>query len=308
VTVEVHAPVLVTGLPRSGTTWLAREIARSPGVALAGREPMNPRGRQFALGGTLTGWTRLQPAQATAQQRRTLRRVYRGREPRVYSRYGVRQWSAPLPRVRMVVKDPFALLSLPLVGEVTGATPVVLFRHPGALLKSYRRMGWRPAVSEMQELGLEVPGLQPPTGTDPHSVEVMAWFWTACYTTVLDDLRHVPQAVLVDHAELAKGGDPALSSLLTTLGIPCPDLKDGRGRSAPARLGIGRRHGEKPELHNFERTAAEVADGWRASLSPQEAETLELLTYRTWSALQSRRVRLNGQEAGSNMPGRTTDE
>ena len=52
-------PILVTGVPRSGTTWLARLLAGSPGTALAGREPMNPRGRQYALGGTLTGWARL---------------------------------------------------------------------------------------------------------------------------------------------------------------------------------------------------------------------------------------------------------
>ena len=52
-------PILVTGVPRSGTTWLARLLALSPGTALAGREPMNPRGRQYALGGSLDGWTRL---------------------------------------------------------------------------------------------------------------------------------------------------------------------------------------------------------------------------------------------------------
>ena len=47
-------PILVTGVPRSGNTWLARLLATSPGTAMAGREPMNPRGRQYALGGTLT--------------------------------------------------------------------------------------------------------------------------------------------------------------------------------------------------------------------------------------------------------------
>ena len=52
-------PILVTGVPRSGTTWLARWLAAGAGMALPGREPMNPHGRSYALAGTLTGWVRL---------------------------------------------------------------------------------------------------------------------------------------------------------------------------------------------------------------------------------------------------------
>ncbi len=97
-------PVLVTGVPRSGTTWLARELAAARGAALPGKEPMNPRPGQFALAGTLTGWTRLE--HPTPAQVATLRRVYRGREPRVLSRYGVKQWAAALPGTTTVVKEP----------------------------------------------------------------------------------------------------------------------------------------------------------------------------------------------------------
>ena len=86
-------PLLVTGLPRSGTTWLARLLAAGPGTALPGREPMNPRGRQFALAGSLPGWSRLDQ-QLTNAQRRTLRRAYRGWEPRIYGRLGADQWNA----------------------------------------------------------------------------------------------------------------------------------------------------------------------------------------------------------------------
>ena len=72
-------PILVTGVPRSGNTWLARLLARSPGTALAGREPMNPRGRQYALGKTLHGWTRL--TEPTTRQRFLLRTRLPGLEP-----------------------------------------------------------------------------------------------------------------------------------------------------------------------------------------------------------------------------------
>src|SRR5680860_1295625 len=100
------SPILVTGIPRSGTTWLARLLATASRTALTGREPMNPRGRQYALGRTLDGWTCLQ--QLSDRQRRAMWTAYHGVNPWVYSKYGRRQWLAPLPWTRVVVKDPYA--------------------------------------------------------------------------------------------------------------------------------------------------------------------------------------------------------
>ena len=137
-------PILVTGVPRSGNTWLARLLALSPGTALAGREPMNPRGRQYALGGSLDGWTRL--TDPSPYQRFLLRTAYQGWNPMVFSRFGARQWAGPLPHTRVVVKDPYALLSLRTVVAATGATPVLVYRHPGAVLASYRRVCVVPAA------------------------------------------------------------------------------------------------------------------------------------------------------------------
>ena len=66
----------------------------------------------------------------------------------------------------MVVKDPYAMLSLPAVAAVTGAIPVLVFRHPGAILASYRRVAWRPRLDELaaiatspevRALGLDLP-------------------------------------------------------------------------------------------------------------------------------------------------------
>lgn len=282
------APVLVTGLPRSGTTWLARQLTRAPGVALAGREPMNPRGNQFGLGGSLDAWTRL-PEGCPPRQRRALRRVYRGWEPRAYSRLGVRQWSAPLPWVRVIVKDPFALLSLATITEVTGATPVVLFRHPGALLASYRRMGWAPAVTELAALDLPGATMQcPPSGAD--DVAAMAWFWGTCYRAVLADLTQLPAALLVDHAELSRGGDAALGQLMSWCGLDASRLRSAK---APELATTDAPTAPGPVLHNFRRTVVDVTESWRSRLSTPEAERLEALVATDWETLRDRRARLD---------------
>lgn len=71
----------------------------------------------------------------------------------VYGRYGRRQSVARLLWMRVVIKDPFATLSLPVISRETSARVVLIYRHPGAVLVSYRRMGWRPDVDELTSCG-----------------------------------------------------------------------------------------------------------------------------------------------------------
>jgi hypothetical protein len=264
-TAPTRGPVVVTGLPRSGTTWLAQQLASSPRTAMTGREPMNPRGRQFALQGSVSSWVRLD-RDPSPRQLRTLRRVYRGWEPRVYSRYGVRQWAAPMPWVRVVVKDPFALLSLPTIVQATGARPVILYRHPAAVLASYRRLNWLPDVAEIAALGLPNAGPSSPAPAND-DVSAMGWFWATCYATVLHDLPKLPDALVVDHAALAAGEDTALSELAAVLGI-----RDFRPHHASRRV-----HGDRPtpRLHDLDRRPAKVAEAWRHQVSPDEIARIE---------------------------------
>jgi hypothetical protein len=267
-----RGPILVTGLPRSGTTWLARLLAASPGTAMPGREPMNPRDRQFALGGTVQGWTRLDPDQ---QQQRLLRRCYAGRELRTLSRYGVRQWAAVRPGTRVVVKDPFALLSVAAVTRTTGATPVLLYRHPGAVLVSYRRMGWRADSAEIARLGAR----RPPADDD---VSAMGVFWSWCNDVALDDLAAVGRGLLVEHEDLVVGGEPTLDGLRSRLGL-APPRRSSRAVSPPAGpRGRG--------LHDFDRDPIELTQSWRQELSEEETATLETLTAATADRLAAARV------------------
>ncbi len=270
-------PVLVTGVPRSGTTWLARQLAASPAAALPGREPMNPRPGQFGLGGTLTGWVRLEDP--TPRQVRLLRRCYAGREPRTYSRYGSRHWAALLPGTRVVVKDPFALLSVPTLARVTGALPVVVYRHPGAVLSSYRRMGWRADTDEVR--ALRGRSAAAPPADDVHA---MLEFWTFLHEQVLAWLPEVPDALLVSHAELAAAGPRGVAALLSRCGLPAP----GRAPAAPGRQGRSR----PGRLHRFDRLPGDVAEGWRDRVTPQEARVLDEGAASTWQALERCRAGL----------------
>ena len=274
--------VLVTGLPRSGTTWVARLLAESRGTAMLGREPMNPRDGQFALGGRLHGWARLEDPDAGSV--RVLRRVYAGREPRTYGRYGVRQWRCAAPGTSLIVKDPFALLSIRAVSESTGAIPVVVFRSAVANLSSYRRMGWTADTDEFRALGAVVDV----AGDD--DATAMAQFWCWGYERALDSVdalaKEGRRAVVVSHADLTAAGTAGQNQLRVTLGLdpvapaatPTIDSPSSSHRVDPGRL------------HNFDRTPAEVLSGGRAQVDQAEVSRVERLTAETWSRLEAMKL------------------
>lgn len=275
-------PVLVTGVPRSGTTWLARELAAARLAALPGREPMNPRRGQFGLGGTLTSWTEL--SDPSQRQVRTLARCYRGHEVRTFSRYGRHQWRFLLPGARTVVKDPFALLSVPTIVAVTGAVPVIVYRHPGAVLASYRRMGW---VADSAEIRRIDGGPQTPPPSD--DARAMAEFWSFLHERVLSWVDDVPDALLVSHAEVSRAGDSAVRALMTACGLdPRPAGRAGGGSGRP-RTGVP----PSGQLHGFDRSPDDVVDGWRSQLDVAETSLVAAGTRQIWERLEARRYPLS---------------
>lgn len=272
-------PVLVTGMPRSGTTWLARLLASAPGTAMTGREPMNPHRRQYALAGTLRGWTEL--AAPSPRQERALRRAYRGRTPFVFGRYGRRQWAAPAPWTRVIVKDPYAMLSIATVARVTSASTVLVFRHPAAALVSYRRMGWQPSLDEVRAVqhahtrnhsGTSA-ALPVPAAGELDQAETIARFWSALYEIALDHAAESGDLVIVSHEELSGTGAPAARCLFDRLGLRWSDeaAAEMARESAAARAA----EHQTRELHQLDRAPMAVATAWRDQLDPHDLDIVE---------------------------------
>jgi hypothetical protein len=262
----------VTGVPRSGTTWLARLLAASPHTSMPGREPMNPRGRQFALGGAIDAWVRREtfpPHEAAV-----LRRCYAGREPRTWSRFGIHQWAAPLPTTRVIVKDPFAVLSIGAVHDITRAVPVLLYRHPAAVLASYRRMSWTADTDELIALG----GPKPVGEGD---LAAMASMWSWCHEIALRDLDRIETALVVSHHAMTVGGVAAQQELCSLLGLDPP--RPGRADAAASE----RREGV---LHDFDRSTAAIEEGWREEVADDEVSVMEELVAPIWAELEDRQT------------------
>lgn len=276
-------PILVTGVPRSGTTWLARQLALAPGTALAGREPMNPRGSQYGLAGTLHAWTDLKDP--TRHQQAVLRTAYLGLNPMVYSRYGVRQWAAPVPGVRVIVKDPFALLSIETLHNQTGARTVVVIRHPGAILASYRRMGWSPDLEELDPIVQAKLGADRALAPSGDGATDMGAFWAALHDIAIADID-ATGALVVFHEDIAIGGVEAGRRLYQRLGLRMTQRTELHWEPSVAKIADAAR------LHNFDRNPEAVASGWRAATDETELAALERTAGSTLDQLRTRAIDL----------------
>lgn len=249
---------------------------------------MNPRGRQFALGGTLDTWVRR--TTFSAREAAVLRRCYAGREPRTFSRYGIRQWAAPFAATRVVIKDPFALLSLAAIHDVSGAIPVLLYRHPAAVLASYRRMGWSADTNEMVSLGA-------PATAGGGDLEAMAAMWRWCHEIALADLDRVTDSVVVSHHLLTTIGSAAQAALRERLGLAVPpqDPPAAVRVNSETSSDVARDGG----LHDFTRTPEDVASGWRSRLAPDDIEAMERAVGPVWQELEDRRLLVPALDLGS---------
>jgi hypothetical protein len=193
-----------------------------------------------------------------------------------------------------VVKDPFAVLSVGTVVRATSALPILVYRHPAAVLASYRRMGWSPDVAEVSNAVIDEAGVPaPPVGAAEDGARAMAWFWSTLNSVALADLAVSGGGVVVSHEEVAAGGVDALGILFDACGLVMP-ARTSRGKDGAGTPSVG--SDDEPTssrpLHRLDRPSDEVAKAWRSSADSAELEVLDALAGPTFAALQAVRLRM----------------
>ncbi len=220
-------PILVTGAPRSGTTFLGTVLSLNRGVSFiyepmsrvyglrdvpdpllyvragSSYEPTAERMTRDLLAGR--GQFRKPPPDAAAASRpRAIARRMLGSE--VSLRYR-RDALNPLRR-RWLVKDPWAAMSSEWLHRQLGMQTVVLVRHPVPVVRSWQRFGWDMRIQELMAIdelmadhlgplveGVDVDALDP--------VENAALVWRAYYFVLNRYLDRNPEMIAVRHEDLS---------------------------------------------------------------------------------------------------------
>lgn len=240
------SPLLVTGMPRAGTSWVGKMVEAAGGFVYI-NEPLNPRHPPGGSPGVLDAPVRhrfqyiseandgpfLQPFRDTL----AFRYRYRSELRRNHSvpdllrlvkhaggfAYGRMRGCRPL------LDDPYAVLSARWFAERLGCQVVVVVRHPAAVVASRLRLGWRVDFSELLcQPELMEDWLEPDRadmealiGADDPLAEG-ALLWRVIHRTI-EGLRDVPGLHVVRHEDLSLDPLRCFAELFERLGLPFGD-------------------------------------------------------------------------------------
>jgi Sulfotransferase domain len=293
-------PILLTGIPRSGTTWVGRILTAGDEVGYL-NEPFNlavspgslrvPAEHWFAYV-TIDNEERFLPALARALDfdyplARELRRC-RNRTDLLHTLRSWRGFVRSRGR-RPLVKEPHAVFSTEWFAHRLGSDVVVMVRQPLAVVSSWKRLGWSfDFANLLDQPALMRDWLAPFEGemrsalsAEWSLVERVALLWKIIYAVVLD--KRFPPVHLVRHEDLS--ADPArrYAQLFELLGLAftpavAEAVAGSTGADNPAEIEV-----EKP--HETKLNSKANLENWRHRLSAVEAQRIKDLTSDTATAL-----------------------
>jgi hypothetical protein len=298
--------VLVAGLPRSGTTWVAEVLGRTAGARYL-HEPDNHLVRPDAWWAKrfLGGYPDLRPgvpagpdggAQADAAQYRHLWAVafeggprtsarYAGAKilqragaPRVSGRLASRQRSRPAPGP-LVVKSVHCARSLEWVADAFSPAVVLVERNPFGVIASWRKLGWDDFLDNDRaalQHSATVLGVDPPPA-GASWLERAAWHYGLLSSHTQQARRRHPDWIVVRHERLCAGPETAFRRLCADLGLRFT-ADTARYLAATNRPGDG---------YSTNRLWREQVDGGRTRLTPTERALVSAVLDRFTGGLPS---------------------
>ncbi len=300
--------VLVTGLPRSGTSWVGKMLEAS-GQLVYVNEPMNPSHPPGRSPGVLDAevghyfhyicadneppWVRAfgDTLRLRYKPVAELRRNHTPYDVARALKYGAAFSLGRARRRAALLDDPYALLSAGWFVQRLGVRSLVLVRHPVSFVGSWKKLDWRVDATELLDQPLLMRDhLEPLRAELEAEVDSADWLasacvlWKAAYTVVHAVAAAHPDLVVRTYESLA--GDPlvAFEALYGDLGLrwgDAPAATVGAATSTTPRESTGFRWSLRGGLS---RTAFQPMDS-RASvaaaagrLSPPEVERVLALT------------------------------
>lgn len=288
---HAERPILVTGAPRSGTTWVGQMLACAPNVGYI-HEPFNLTTDAGISGRPFSHFFQYVTAENEARYaphlERTLRFSYdlRRQLPTVRSPRAVARTArdllaftrARMTRARPLVKDPIAIFSAGWLADRFEMDVVVTIRHPAAFVASFKRLGWRHDFSSfLDEPQLLADYLGPfeaeirSFAEDPRdTVDELILLWRLVYQTVTCYRSERPEWAFVRHEDLSIDPVERFQELYRALGLEFTST----ARSAIAEHSSAENPGQLEKTHAVRLDSRASLGGWRRVLADEEIERI----------------------------------
>jgi hypothetical protein len=295
------SPILVTGAPRSGTTWVGRMLTLAPGVGYI-HEPFNPTTDAGISGRPVARFFEYVTPETEARYvphiERSLRFSYdlRVQLPNVRSVRAAGRTAADLAtftrlrlaRARPLVKDPIAVFSAGWLADRFGMDVVVTIRHPAAFVASFTSLGYRHDFNSfLAEPQLLADYLAPyedeirryaAEPDDPIGEAVL--LWRLVYATVDRYRSDYPGWSFVRHEDLSLDPIAGFGALYAALDLDYTadvqeEIREHTSAKNPDRL---------EEKHAVRLDSRASLSGWRRSLSEEQIALVRAGAADVWPA------------------------
>ena len=287
--------LLVTGIHRSGTTWIGKMLAAAGGLTYA-NEPLNVIHRQGVLGMEIKHWytyiieeneSQYLPAFQNLLKLRygLFRELGALRSRKDIMRMGRDFFlftSGRLRRNHVLLKDPFASFSMPWFVERLNCQVVVSIRHPAGFVSSLKRLNWPFQLEDLLAQPLLMRDFLEQDRVDLESVVAddvigrASLLWKVLYRSVHQTLQIHPRLISVRHEDLSRDPVQGFKGLFQILGYaftPAVEriILNTSSSENPAKL-------SKNKTHSVKLDSRASLDNWKQILTPEEITRIRKMT------------------------------
>jgi len=289
------APLLVTGIHRSGSRWVGRILAENGGFTYV-NEPLSVSHRQGVLGVDVKHWYTYITEENEAfflpafqdllasryqilKEIRTLRSakdvLRMGRDAFDFITGYLRGW-------RVLLKDPFASFSMPWFARRLNCQIVVVIRHPAGFASSLKRLGWTFQIEDILAQPLLVRDV---LEQDRPVLEALApddvigrasLLWKVLYRHVHQTVSQHPDFISVRHDDLSRNPVQEFKALYQKLGYAfTPKVEQAILNTSSSENPT---HLAKNKTHSVQLNSRASLDNWKTILTAEEITRIRTLT------------------------------
>jgi hypothetical protein len=296
----MQTPILVTGAPRSGTTFVGKMLCLPSHMAYLD-EPFNVQTGMVGIErplvyissdtpelsdrylrlmrALLAGRGQFRPSRLptdTDRFKRAARELVGSRSQRRYRSDVLNPW-----RTRWLIKDPMACFAAQHLHQRLGLGTVVIIRHPASTIASFKRLGWHYNLEELtSQTELMQRYLEPVLGRlnlrTLTAVQAWSYFWLSIYTVLQDYLQNNPEMAGLTHEALSRQPLSEFEQLYRKFGLPfTAEVR----RSITAHTGAHNPSGPKTgAAHSLMRHSQANIHRWKKLLDPEEQIEIRRIT------------------------------
>ena len=291
-------PILVTGMPRSGTTWVARMMLASGRLGLL-NEPLNlakdpgtvrvPVARWFAYVSDENEDDILPALSALLAFRYPLGRELVTCRNRTHLLHTARSWwdYRRSRNRRPLVKEPHAVFSAEWFSRRLGSDVLVMARHPAAVVSSWKRLGWTFDFANLLEQRLLLRDWLGPFESEMRAaqqpsvdlVDRVSLLWDIVYRVVGALEERVPSLHVFRQEDLARSPAQRFQSVYEAVGLEFTE--EARAAIIASSSARNPKELDLDTPHSTMLHSAASLENWRHRLTDDELERIRRRTEET---------------------------